>query len=135
MSEIYDLSKPDEMRGIVPTNSILPLNSHPEMLTLFRESEIIVAEQEGKVVGFAGNRAAYISWLFVHPDYRRMGIASSLVQVILTKLKNDVTLNVAKNNTGAIQLYGRFGFFTELEFEGQFNGQPCKVMRLRYAVS
>lgn len=133
MREIYDLSKPDEMRGVVPRASILPLNAHPEMLRLFHESEIFVAEEEQKILGFAGFRGSSISWLFVHPAHRRNGIASSLVEVILTKLERQASLNVAKSNIGARQFYARLGFVTEHEFKGQFNGHSCEVLRLRYA--
>lgn len=131
--EIYDLSKPDEMRGVVPDTSILPLGAHPEMLTLFRESEIVVAEENEKVVGFAGFRDSSISWLFVHPAHRRKGIASSLVETVLTSLEGKASLNVAKGNVGARELYARLGFVIEREFEGRFNGHSCEVMRLRYA--
>jgi ribosomal protein S18 acetylase RimI-like enzyme len=131
--DIYDLSKPDEMRGAVPGTAVLPLNAHPEMLKLFDESEILVAVEDEKVVGFAGFRGSSISWLFVHPSHRRKGIASSLVEAVLIKLDRQASLNVAKSNVGARKLYASLGFVTEREFEGQFNGHPCEVMRLRYA--
>lgn len=44
---VYDLAKPDEMRGVVPTDSVIPLNSNRAMLTLFEESKILVFELEG----------------------------------------------------------------------------------------
>jgi ribosomal protein S18 acetylase RimI-like enzyme len=130
--EIYDLAKPDEMRGVVPDHVILPLNSHAEMLALFAESEIVVAEVDGVVVGFAGARAALICWLFVHPAHRRKGWATLLMEAVLAKLDGRATLNVAKRNVAARQLYDRLGFVLEREFEGRFNGHPCEVMRLRY---
>lgn len=131
--EIYDLSKPDEMRGAVPSISILPLNAHPEMVTLFHQSAIVVAELDEKVVGFAGCKSSYISWLFVHPAHRRKGIASALLQSVLPKLEGTATLNVAASNVAARQLYSRLGFVTEREFEGKFNGHSCAVIKLRYA--
>src|SRR5437773_10161709 len=42
--EIYDRSKPDELRGIVDPSAILPLDADPNMKALFRDSRIIVME-------------------------------------------------------------------------------------------
>ena len=38
----------------------------------------------------------------------------------------------AKKNVSAYQLYSRLGFVTETEFEGQYNGYPCEVARMRH---
>lgn len=132
--EIYDLAKPDEMLGAVPIASILPLAKDAEMLKLFRESEIIVAEENKEIVGFAGYKGSFISWLFVHPAHRKKGIASSLVISMVNSLEGDAALNVAKTNISARKLYSRLGFIVEREYEGQFNGYPCEVIRMRYRV-
>jgi ribosomal protein S18 acetylase RimI-like enzyme len=133
--EVYDLAKPDEMRGVVPNHVVLPLDAHAEMLVLFAESEIVVAEVAGVVVGFAGARDSLICWLFVHPEHRRKGLAKLLVGTVLAKLGGRATLNVAKRNLAARQLYENLGFVAEREFEGRFNGHPCEVMGLRYGPS
>ena len=74
--EICDLSKPDEMRGVVEPSAIPPLESDQDMMTLFRDSQIIVAEESLRVIGFAGSRGTFITWLFVHPAFRRKGVAT-----------------------------------------------------------
>jgi len=132
---IYDIAKPDEIRGSVPLDLILALDDDPEMLALFRASEIIVAEVEGEVAGFAGNKGNYIAWLFVHPHHRRRGIASALIRSVVARLDGVATLNVATGNTAARQLYERLGFVIEHQFEGRFRGHPCNVMRLRHEPS
>ena len=132
VSDIYDLAKPDEMRGVVPTDSIIPLSSNPAMLTLFEESKILVFELEGVVAGFGGCRNQTITYLFVHPEHRRKGVASLLVVAMLNVLEGEAKLNVAKKNVSAYQLYSRLGFVTETEFEGQYNGYPCEVARMRH---
>ena len=133
--DIYDLSKPDELRGVIDTTAIPSLEDDPRMKQLFRESQIAVAEEDGTIVGFAGNRGTSITWLFVHPSFRRRGIATSLVKDMLRKLKQPVTLNVALTNGPAMSLYQRMGFKLEREFLGDFNGHPCKVARLQYAAA
>jgi ribosomal protein S18 acetylase RimI-like enzyme len=130
--EIYDLSKPDEMRGSIDLGAILPLNQDPSMLELFRESIILVADEADQVVGFGGHKGNYISWLFVHPGHRRQGIARALVEEILERLSGSITLNVAAENQAARQLYSSFGFTVARDFAGTFNGQDIRVLTLSY---
>src|SRR5277367_247311 len=125
--DIYDLAKPDEMRGVVPAEAILSLDSDPEMKTLFQKSQILVAESDNRIVGFGGNLGNYISWLFVHPAHRRKGVATALVRAITTRLNGPITLNVATENIAARSLYERLGFTVERELIGDFKGHPCPV--------
>ena len=129
---IYDLGKPEELLGAVEPSSLLPLASDPDMKSLFHVSQIVVAEDTGHVVGFAGNRGSFITWLFVHPQFRRRGVASALVGHIIARVEPPVTLNVASQNVAARALYQRLGFKVEREFMGNFQGQPCSVCKLRY---
>ena len=130
--EIYDLSKPDEMRGIVDASAIPPLEADPTMMALFHNSQLLVMEDAGRVVGFAGSRGPVITWLFVHPNRRRNGVAEALVRELLAKLDGTITLNVATTNAAARSLYEHLGFTVEREFMGQFNGHDCPVAKLRY---
>jgi len=88
---------------------------------------------ESALVGFAGNRGSFITWLFVHPLFRKAGVASALLHELLPLLERPVVLNVASSNIPARNLYGRFGFHVEREFIGNFQGTPCPVARLRLA--
>ena len=130
--EVYDLAKPDEMRGVMDTFAIPALELDPEMMALFRDSEITVMEHAGRLVGFAGSRENSITWLFVHPSFRRIGVATALVRTIVARLEPPVTLNVVGTNVAARAVYERIGFKLEREFTGQFHGRPCPVARLRY---
>jgi ribosomal protein S18 acetylase RimI-like enzyme len=130
--KIYDLAKSDEMRGFVPADSIIPLNLNPAMLALFNESTILLFDIAGTVAGFGGYKNHTITYLFVHPEHRRKGVASGLLNAMLRELGGEATLNVAKRNTGAYELYSRLGFVTESEFVGQYNGCPCDVARMRH---
>lgn len=130
--DIYDLTKPDELRGIITSDAIPSLDSDSEMKILFQESQILVMDDDNRIVGFGGNRGNCISWLFVHPDHRRKGVATALVRAITSRLHGPVTLNVATENIAARSLYERLGFRIEREFIGDFKGQACPVSRLRY---
>ena len=130
MCEIYDLAKPDELAGVVVPSAISPLESDASMKRLFAESKIWVAEVDSRPVAFAGYRANLITWLFVHPGFRRLGVASELLRQLLKSVGRPVTLNVASGNTRARNLYTQFGFHVEREFMGNFQGSPCPVARL-----
>ena len=130
--DIYDLAKPDEMRGVVDASAIPPLEAEPDMMALFQSSQILVMESGGQIVGFGRSRGTSITWLFVHPECRRKGVARALVLEMLARLTGTITLNVATTNVAAYNLYKRLGFTVEREFIGQFNGHACPVAKLRY---
>lgn len=130
--DIYDLAKPDEMRGVVEPSAIPRLEVDPNMLALFRNSEIFVMERGERIVGFSGSRGTFITWLFVHPAHRRMGVARALVREMLARLTGTITLHVATTNVAAYNLYKCLGFTVEREFIGQFNGHACPVAKLRF---
>ena len=130
--DIYDLAKPDEMRGVVDASAIPPLEADADMIALFQSSQILVMESGGQIVGFGRSRGTSITWLFVHPECRRKGVARALVLEMLARLTGTITLNVATTNVAAYNLYKRMGFTVELEFLGQFNGHACPVARLRF---
>ena len=77
-----------------------------------------VAVEDGKVVGYVGSQTV-LGWtdmmnIAVHPDYRRRGIAESLVEKLVDALKanqaENLTLEVRASNTPAISLYEKLGF-------------------------
>jgi ribosomal protein S18 acetylase RimI-like enzyme len=131
VSSIYDLAKQDELSGIVPSEVILPLSDDPVMLSLFKRSEIIVDEVNSEIVGFAGSTDGKVTWLFVHPHHRRIGVASRLLETLIARLSGNASLNVAKANIAAVALYSKYGFFVEREFLGSFAGFPCEVLQMR----
>ena len=129
---VYDLAKPDELRGSVELSTIPALDADAEMKALFQASEIHVAEQAGFVVGFVGTRGNFITWLFVHPAHRRQGVATSLLEHVVARLSGAITLNVAKLNEPALRLYERLGFTVESEFTGKFNGHDIQAVKVRH---
>jgi ribosomal protein S18 acetylase RimI-like enzyme len=129
--EIYDLAKPEELSGVVLPEAILPLDSDSNMRQHFGDSTITVAELGSRIVGFTGNRDSFITWLFVHPEFRKVGVASALLRRLLASLDHPVVLNVTSGNIPARTLYERFGFQVEREYVGNFQGTPCAVAKLR----
>lgn len=133
---IYDVAKPDEMRGVADAQAIRRLQDDAVMREEFSRSTIVVATRTQDVVGFAGflgsPTGSVINWLFVHPDARRMGVATALATHLLADVVPPVRLNVLATNEAARALYERLGFTLEREFVGQYQGRPCPVLRLRW---
>lgn len=77
-------------------------------------SHFIVATVNGRAVGYMGlqifSHEGYVTNVAVLPEYRRRGIAESLINA---QMKNDmrfITLEVRKSNAAAIALYEKSGF-------------------------
>jgi [ribosomal protein S18]-alanine N-acetyltransferase len=77
--------------------------------------QFLVAEVEGRVVGFLAGRAiddseAELLNLAVAPDFRRKGIARALVQAFARTQKGAIFLEVRESNQAARNLYKSLGF-------------------------
>lgn len=98
----------------------------------------IVAEIDSKVVGYVGIwnivDEGHITNVAVSPDYRRMHIASAMIEVLI-----DVTgeagverhtLEVRASNDAAIKLYEKYGFQREGIRKGYYqdNGEDALIM-------
>ena len=78
----------------------------------------LVAEEEGLVLGYVGSQTVLdetdMMNIAVHPDYRRRGIAASLIEALVFSLKvrgsRSLKLEVRTSNHPAIALYEGMGF-------------------------
>lgn len=86
----------------------------------------LVGTVENQVVGYIGSQSvqgeADVMNIAVHPEFRRKGIAKTLLLALIDKLKTNgvssLTLEVRASNTAAIALY------QQLEFR-QVGCRPC----------
>ncbi|CAH2253224.1 cysteine-rich 2-binding isoform X2 [Pelobates cultripes] len=111
---------------------------YPDFSVVVLYKKVIVAF--GFMVPDVKYNEAYISFLFVHPEWRRAGIATFMIyHLIQTCMGKDVTLHVSANNP-AMLLYQKFGFKTEeyvLDFYDKYypvDSKECKhafFLRLR----
>ena len=129
IEKIYNLSKADEFSEERFNFSIIPLSEDKKMLDLLCSSKIYIYEDD-EIAGFIGVKENYISWLFVHPNFRKQGIAKKLVSFILSTASGDVTLNVASSNLIAKTMYERLGFKITDEFTGNYQENPVVVCRM-----
>jgi ribosomal-protein-alanine N-acetyltransferase len=87
------------------------------VLELSKPSGIcLAATKEGRLVGYLVCSRYDTVWhvmnVSVHPDERRSGVASRLLDDLLERVGDDArfTLEVRESNAGAIALYERFAF-------------------------
>jgi ribosomal protein S18 acetylase RimI-like enzyme len=131
--DIFSRAKPDEFKGSVEKEDIISLDKDEDILNSFHNSNIYVAEQESRIIGFAGYNRNLISFLFTDPSYYRQGVATALLAYILPLIGNKAWLVVLKTNVGAIKLYERFGFTIVEQFVGKYN-RKIEVVALRLAL-
>lgn len=102
----------------------------------------MVAMDGDRVVGYVGSQTVCgetdMMNIAVHPDYRRRGIAESLVDVLIRELKNRgsvcLTLEVRASNDPAIGLYGKLGF-REVGLRKNYYRNPredARILRLDF---
>ena len=78
----------------------------------------LVMVEADKVLGYVGSQTVIdetdMMNIAVHPDYRRKGIAGSLVEALIARLKacgsRQLTLEVRVSNESARRLYDELGF-------------------------
>lgn len=93
---------------------------------------------QNKVIGYAGMwdilGEGHITNIAVHPDFRNKGIASKLLnEIISCAIKRNIkslTLEVRKSNFAAISLYKKFGFVEYGIRKGYYedNGEDAIIM-------
>lgn len=136
--DIEQMTAVDEMCFSVPWRK----EDFKKELTQNRIALYMVAEAEGKLIGYAGVwiivDEGHITNIAVHPDYRGNGIAKDLVSRMLKEARDragakNFTLEVRVSNEAAINLYKGFGFKEMGIREGYYsdNKEDASIMWLK----
>ncbi|MCX7947049.1 MAG: GNAT family N-acetyltransferase [candidate division WOR-3 bacterium] len=76
-------------------------------------NRIILVEKNGEILGYCAytdeGNSIHIKNIAVHPNHRRRGIGSLLIDKV-RKLKKDIYLEVVDDNIVAIKFYENIGF-------------------------
>jgi GNAT superfamily N-acetyltransferase len=108
------------------------LVAHPEAIDLPIEQidrgQVIVADLDGRIAGFAAVVGSELDGLFVEPDLWRRGIGSALIEAATHQARRaGLTLNVIASPT-AREFYERCGFSVEGEADARF-GPALRMSR------
>lgn len=123
---ILPIERFDEMDGLYAMSDFEKKKRYENLVT---KNEIcIVAEQDGKIIGeitimtnnanipaaVIPNRRVYFFGLRVHPDFRRKGVAKSLLAYAIKTTSSrgifEITIAVEKGNELAKEIYTKSGF-------------------------
>ena len=76
---------------------------------VLREQEVWVAEDGGRIVGFAALSERTLELLYVHPDEQNRGAGTALLERVKERRPSGFRLWVFQRNTGARRFYERHG--------------------------
>jgi len=91
----------------------------------------------GFIMGYTSGQAGAVYTLDVHPQYRRMGIGSSLISALEKELQllgaESVRLEAAVERPEAIELYHKAGY-QDRELVRNYYGRGKHALRMRKAI-
>lgn len=131
---IHDSARRIELTYANQPEAFLPLKIAAEREGLFEYPGLFVAEQEGRVVGFAACTQEELAWLYVDPAHMRRGVGKMLLAHALHAFPEIDSIEVLKGNTPAAALYQSFGFQIAGTEKGRMPGNeayPVEVWVLR----
>lgn len=114
-----------EKEEVLPKGSdFSPAASRLNIANIIANSKILAARINGRFVGKINISAVsftryQVGGVYVHPDFRGLGIARRMASVFISSLINEgrgVTLFVKKSNIAAQKLYTRIGFTRQNDY-------------------
>jgi len=100
---------------------------------LMADQEVIAAERDGCVIGFAALDGNMLTQLYVAPPFFGQGTGTRLLAEAMSRVPEGLDLWVFEPNEGAIRLYERHGFRTVKKTDGSGNEErvPDRLMAWR----
>jgi len=119
--EIHDAARRDELAAAALGEAYLTL-AETAANEGFHEYEILVAERDGTVIGFAAFTADELAWLYVDPPFYRTGTGAALIQAVLHEVPASLSAEVLDGNVAALTTYKRAGFVEVGRSHGRMPG-------------
>jgi len=130
---VIRLAQPDECHGLEELQRRASLanpvdrphlEAHPDAIHLppaqIANGQVIVAELDGKVAGFAAVVGGELDGLFVEPHLWRRGVGGALVEKAVHEARNRGLALTVTANPAALGFYERCGFTIEGETQTRF---------------
>ncbi len=118
---IHDAARKIELSLAGLPDAFVPLKEAAVREGLF-DYAVVVAEQDGQVLGFAAYSAEELAWLYVDPAHMRRGIGMALGTYVLEENKGAMAVEVLCGNEPAKGLYEKLGFRTREIASGRMPG-------------
>ncbi|RHW43268.1 GNAT family N-acetyltransferase [Neobacillus notoginsengisoli] len=128
--------------GIIPQNiqeRFLKSAYNDEMMERRLEhSLMLVAEEDGKIVGFANfskvreGGKVELAAIYLYPEFQGKGIGTALLNEGIARLEGieELYINVERDNVIGKTFYEAKGFETVEEFDDDFDGHILKTIRM-----
>jgi ribosomal protein S18 acetylase RimI-like enzyme len=121
---IHDQARIDELRASGLVDAFIPLERAAENEGLF-DNSVVVAEVEGRVLGFVAFSQDELSWLYVDPATYRRGIGRALLRYAIASCSGRMSAEVLVGNEPALRLYVSEGFNIIRRVDGRMTGNEA----------
>ena len=135
---VHDRARPLEFRGqpgFADGRRIRMLAEAAEEDGFFRSRTAVAVWPARGIVGFASVDRAYLSFLYVDPDFHRRGVGRALLRHVTAWIGAEGYTTVAATNAPAIALYLSAGMEVACRFPGEAEGAGVECIRLAFPTS
>lgn len=122
LKAIHDEARKIELYSAGLDKAYLTLEETYKNEGLFEYDLLVAENNKGLVLGFIAFSTDEIGWIYVDPLYHRQGVASTLIDAAMDRTGDEVTIEVLENNTGALDLYEKWGFTKTKKVKGTMPG-------------
>ncbi|MCA7883792.1 GNAT family N-acetyltransferase [Burkholderia contaminans] len=96
---------------------------------LVPSGNVTVAVNDNRIVGMAvhvvTDGVAWLDQLYVHPEFKRQGIGSALLESVKSQTVGKLQLYTFQMNRDAAAFYERYGFIAIAHSDGSRNEEGC----------
>jgi ribosomal protein S18 acetylase RimI-like enzyme len=118
---IHDAARRHELQSSGLEDAFLSLEQTAQSEGLF-DGEVVVAEIQGEVCGFAAYAEGELTWLYVEPGRYKHGIGRQLLRHAIEASGGKLSTEVLVGNEAALALYLGEGFRIQRRVDGKLTG-------------